>query len=162
MSTPTPSGWGTATGLLTLESAAPAPQDPWLRIRIAERIHTYAWGFDERRHEVLRSCFTDDAVWHGSLAGREPVGPVHGADAIIDFLTSYWPRQTDQRRHLFASLELDPVEATEILATASLLLTAVEQERLDIVLTSFYRFRLVLRDGVWLIAHLFEGGDVDY
>jgi hypothetical protein len=147
--------------LLPLAPAGSAPQDPYLRIRIAERIHAYAWGFDERQADVLRSCFTDDAVWHGSLAGRQSVGPVRGAEAIIGFLTSYWPRQTDQRRHLFVSLEIDPVNATEVLATASLLLTAVEQQ-LDIVLTSFYRFRLVVRDGVWLIADLFEGGDVDY
>lgn len=89
------------------------------------------------------------------------MGPVRGVDAIIGFLTSYWPRQTNQRRHLFMSLEIYPVNATEVYATASLLLTAVEQQ-LDIVLTSFYRFRLVVRDGVWLIADLFEGGDVDY
>lgn len=154
-------GWGAATGLLPLQPARPEAPDAALRIRVAERIHTYAWAFDERRRDVLRSCFTPDAVWHGSLAGRERVGPVHGADAIIDFLTAYWPRQTDQRRHFFVSLELDPVDATEVLATASLILTAIEHQ-LDIVLTSFYRFRLVVHDGVWLIADLFEGGDVDY
>jgi hypothetical protein len=153
-------GWGTDSGLLAL-SPAPREHDDLLRMRIAERIHAYAWGFDERRVGVLRGCFTEDAVWHGSLAGREPVGPVHGADAIIEFLTAYWPRQTDQRRHYMLNLEVDPVTASEVLATTSLLLTAVEK-RLEIVLTSFYRFRLVERGGRWLIADLFEGGDTVY
>lgn len=154
-------GWGSASGLLTLAAGPSVAHDPDLRLRISERIHTYAWAFDERRASLLRSCFTDDAIWHGSLAGRERVGPIQGADAIVGFLTSYWPRQADQRRHLFPSLEIDPVSSVEAHATASLLLTAVEQ-RLDLVLTSFYRFRLVLHEGVWLIADLFEGGDVDY
>lgn len=159
-SLPTP-GWGADSGLLALSPASREPQDDLLRMRIAERLHAYAWGFDERRIDVLRGCFTEDAVWHGSLAGRESVGPVHGADAIIEFLTSYWPRQADQRRHYMLSLEVDPVTASEVLATTALLLTAVGK-RLEIVLTSFYRFRLVEQGGRWLIADLFEGGDTVY
>lgn len=160
-STPVPSpAWGSASGFLPLASASRVADAAasWV---IGERISTYAWAFDERRRELLSTCFTEDAVWHGSLAGIEPVPPIRGREAIVDWLTAYWDRQTDQRRHLLMSTQIDPLGADRARATCSLLLTAVETE-LRIALTSFYRVELTRIDGDWLIDDLFEGGDVPF
>jgi hypothetical protein len=128
---------------------------------IAERINCYAWSFDERRAGLLADCFTDNAVWHGNLGGMEPVPPIHGRDEIVSWLCAFWDRQTDQRRHMLMSVEIDELTPTNATAVTSLLLTSVEAE-LKIALTSFYQMRLVRHNGEWLIDDLFEGGDVPF
>jgi len=156
-----PPGWGTASRNLELRPTnvvSDGDLDNWL---IAELIHTYAWGFDERRSELLRCCFTQDAVWHGTIGPDEPIEPVRGRDAIVSWLSGFWERQTDQRRHLIMSLSVDRMGDARAQATTSLLLTSVEAE-LALVLTSFYRFTLVKHEGTWLIEELFEGCDIPF
>jgi hypothetical protein len=154
--------WGSAIGALPLERAVPDDErSDVARALIAERVHMYAWAFDERRRDLLSDCFTETAVWHGDLAGVEPVPPTRGRDEIVAWLTAYWDRQNDQRRHFVMSTQIDDLAPTSATVVCSLLLGSVHRE-LSIALTSFYRMRLVLRDGSWLIDDLFEGGDVAF
>jgi hypothetical protein len=156
---PTPA-WGTSNDLLVL-SAADAPHEAGDRDLITERIAQYAWGFDERRADLLAGSFTEHAVWHGNLGGLEPVPPVHGRDQIVAWLSAFWDRQNDQRRHMMMSTQIDNLTATSATVVTSLLLTSMETE-LRIVLTSFYLAHLVRQNDEWLIDDLFEGGDVPF
>ncbi len=154
--------WGFASGDLPLVpgTADKADADAQ-RVQVAERIHAYAWAFDERRRDLLAACFTAGAVWHGSFGDGSQVAPTRGRDEIVAWLSSYWDRQEDQRRHLIMSMQVDGLTPTNAIAICSLLLLSVHHE-LRPVLTSFYRVRLVLDDGRWLIDDLFEGGDLAF
>jgi hypothetical protein len=129
---------------------------------IVERVHRYGWAFDERRRDALRTCFTEDAVWEGDVQGAEHIGPIRGREEIVDWLAGFWDRQTDQRRHLMPSVVVDRRGPTEADALAYLVLTSATGTSLTIVLTSFYRMRLVNQAGTWRIRHLFEGCDVAF
>jgi hypothetical protein len=153
-------GWGSSHGYVDVGlPEAVAADTALVRLAVADRIHRYAWAFDERRRNALANCFTADAVWDGNTIGSEPVPPIHGRDAIADWLAGFWPRQTDQRRHLMLSLLVSNVTADEADALVSLALTAAEAGKIAIVLTSFYRMQLVRDAGIWRIQHLFEGFD---
>ncbi len=157
-------GWGSRSGFLAFPEAGPgsASTSPAVRMGVQDRIHRYAWAFDERRRDALENCFTEDAVWEGNTAAYEAVAPIHGRDAIVAWLSGFWTRQRDQRRHLMLSVIVSQETAESANAVASLALTAAEDAQLAIVLTSFYRFRMVRDCGTWRIAHLFEGFDVAF
>jgi hypothetical protein len=156
-------GWGSAGGHIELHrdparSAIPAADV----IAVEDRVHRYAWAFDERRRDALGNCFALDAVWEGNTAGTEPVDPIHGRDQIADWLAGFWSRQADQRRHLMLSIVVTPHASTGAEALVSLALTAARDRELAIVLTSFYRMHVIPVDGVWRIQHLFEGFDAAF
>jgi hypothetical protein len=154
--------WGFASGDLPLVPATADQADADAqRVLVAERVHAYAWAFDERRRDLLAACFTADAVWHGSFGDGSRVGATRGRDAIVAWLSSYWNRQDDQRRHLITTMQVDALTPTRATVICSLLLLSVRQE-LSPVLTSFYRVGLQLTDGQWLIDDLFEGGDLAF
>ena len=81
-------GWATKAGLMQVKPPG-ADADPARnadRVMIAECIHRYGWGYDERDADLLAACFTADGIWEGSLMGAERVGPFEGRDAILGFL----------------------------------------------------------------------------
>ena len=155
-------GWGSAKGFLRFDSAAASvgSETALATQQIIERVSRYAWSFDERRADLLAECFTDDAVWSGDIAGERPVDSVRGRDAIVGWLSEFWPRQMDQRRHLMMSVSVTPKNETQATALSSLLLTSASSSTLSVVLTSFYQFELERSQGVWRISSLFEGCDV--
>jgi len=156
-------GWGSSTGNLGLRGAGPLTYlSPLDRQLISERVHYYGWACDERRSDLLADCFTEDASWSGSLMGEETVPAVHGRDAIVVWLSGFWHRQVDQRRHMMTSLSIDSQGPAHASAIASLLLMSAAASSIAIVLTSFYRFELTKDDGVWRISSLFEGFDVPF
>jgi ketosteroid isomerase-like protein len=162
-SLPTPA-WGSAGGFLQInQSTKDLDSDLALdRILIIDRIHRYAWAFDERRIDALNNCFTDDAVWEGNTQGVTPVLPFKGRTTITDWLSGFWAHQTDQRRHVMLNIVVDNQSADKADALVSLMLTAASQSKLEIVLTSFYKLHLEKESDIWRIAHLFEGFDVDF
>jgi hypothetical protein len=60
------------------------------------------------------------------------------------------------------NIVIDNQSAEKADAIVMLMLTAAEQSKLEIVLTSFYKLHLEKDSGVWRITHLFEGFDVDF
>lgn len=158
-----PPSWGSAGGFLTFRSGGnPDDRHALDAHLIQERIARYGWSFDERRADQLAQCFTEDALWWGNIAGTAPVEPVRGRDSIVTWLSDFWPRQSDQRRHLMTSVLIQDQSPSHASAICSLLLTSAQAATLSVVLTSFYRFALVKSSGVWQINELFEGCDVPF
>jgi hypothetical protein len=157
--------WGSASGALEFRNA-PGGSDPdtelqrWL---VRERVYRYGWAFDERRPDVLMSCFDQDATWSANLMGESEVPTIRGRDQIVRWLSAFWDRQGDQRRHLMMSMTVDGLTERHATAVTSLLLlSATAMPSLSVALTSFYRFGMVRRDGLWLITSLFEGCDAPF
>jgi hypothetical protein len=156
-------GWAAKAGrvgvkpLVTAGSAEAAD-----RVMIAERIHRYGWGYDERDRALLADCFTGDGVWEGSIMGGDAVGPFEGRDAVITFLTDFWAQQTDQRRHIFTNVVVDDLDGSTAVAHAYLLLTATSNGTMTPVTNGPYRFQLRKDDDVWRIMRLVAGFDAPF
>jgi hypothetical protein len=135
------------------------PVDRWL---IGERISRYGWAFDERRADLIADNFTADAVWEGTIRDEEQLGPIEGREAVVAWLTEFWPRQHDQRRHAIVNTVIEELSETEALAHAYQLLFAARLGEVALETTGFYRFHLRFEDGGWRIAHLFSGYDASF
>jgi SnoaL-like domain len=157
-------GWGHSCGHLRMRvPGRPDYQATGVeRALIAERISRYGWSFDERRRDLLSDCFTDDAVWQGSICGGEPLGPFVGREAIVQWMSEFWLTQRDQRRHMIVNTVIEDQTETEALAQAYQLLTAARSGQVALETTGFYRFNLRRADGIWRIAHLFSGYDAPF
>jgi hypothetical protein len=128
-----------------------------------ETVNRFALAFGERNHHVLIDCFTVDATFDANIGGETPTGLYSGRDEIVAWLSSYWPRQTDQRRHLVTDPVVDHVDDDRVVVTAVLVLAASEHAAMRVITAGFYRCTLVLEtDGVWRIETFRAGYDAPY
>src|ERR1700761_4704400 len=156
-------GWGRTTGQTQVGRLSHGEVDRVLdRLDIAERIHRYGWGYDERDQALLGDCFTIDGIWEGSIMGTQPLGPFTGREVIVDWLMTFWAQQTDQRRHRFTNVIVQDLTPTTVTAHAYLLLTAATNGTVTPVTTGPYRFELVREDDSWRISRLIANFDVPF
>ena len=156
--------WAHATGALAMR-VPPAPRQRSAEIDrslILEQPSRYCWAYDERRVELLEACFSEDAVWEGTVAGVKRVGPLSGRDQILRWLTEFWPHQHHQPRHMLLNTVVEAQEADAARTLSYMLLTTARRGRVRISTTGFYRLSLVLVDGRWRIAHMFAGFDAPF
>lgn len=155
------SAWAHRVGMLDLGSSVVASErcDASDRAAICERLARYGWAYDERRIEHLRDCFTDDAIWEGNVLGQVPIGPFEGREAIIDWLSQFWPHQKDQRRHMILNTIVEMQNAETAETMSYLLLMASKGDAISMESMGFYRVAY-RRDGpAWRIARLTAGFD---
>lgn len=159
---PSPS-WAKLTGRIFLKrlTRVPTSNESLDRLLIAERVYRYGWAYDERDRDLFTDCFTEDAVWEGNVMGIEPVGPFVGRQAVVDFNCDFWPRQEDQRRHVFTNVTVDELTETTAVAHAYLLLTSAANSKMTPVTTGPYRLELIKTDG-WKINHLCSSFDAPF
>jgi hypothetical protein len=156
-------GWGRTTGHVRVGRLSHSEAGRALdRLEIAERVSRYGWGYDERDRELLGDCFTDGAVWEGSIMGQHAVGPFTGREQIVDWLATFWDEQHDQRRHILTNLVVQDLTEEAATAHAYLLLTAATDGQVTPVTTGPYRFELSRQDDCWRIARLVAGFDVPF
>jgi hypothetical protein len=133
------------------------------RLLAIETIHRFAFAFGERNLEVLRDTFTADATFAADIGGGQPVGPYEGRDTVVSWLTSYWDRQTDQRRHLVTNPAVDGLTDASVTVTAILTLVASANGAMRAITAGFYRCELRKEDdGAWRIARFGAGYDTQY
>lgn len=157
-------GWAAKIGHVQVKPLEPDsdPSRAADRVMIAERVHRYGWGYDERNREQLADCFTADGVWEGCITGTDKIGPFEGREAVVAFLTDFWTVQTDQRRHIFTNVIVDGLSADRAVAHAYLLLTASTDGTMTPVTNGPYRLVMHKDHGVWRIAHLIAGFDAPF
>jgi ketosteroid isomerase-like protein len=156
-------GWGRTTGHVRVGRLSHGDASRALdRLAIAERVYRYGWGFDERDRDLLGDCFTDDAVWEGSIMGQVSVGPFEGREHIVEWLATFWDQQRDQRRHIFTNLIVQDLTEDTATAHAYLLLTATAEATLMPQTNGPYRFELAREDDSWRIVRLAAGFDAPF
>jgi len=154
-------GWAHKAGILDLGSpVAPAVQcEASDRADFCERIARYCWAYDERRIDRLRDCFTPDAIWEGTVLGQVSIGPFEGRDAIVDWLSKFWPHQRDQRRHMLLNTIVEEQTAVTATTLSYLLLMASTGEAVSVESMGFYRTTFCRQDLAWRISRLTAGFD---
>jgi hypothetical protein len=160
---PTPA-WGHTTGALAMRRPViPRERSPAIeRCLIAERPSRYCWGYDERRADLLGECFAEDAVWEGTIAGSQRVGPLTGRERILEWLTEFWPHQRHQPRHVLLNTIIEEQSEDQARTLSYLLLTTARRGQVAISTTGFYRLSLARLEGTWQIVHLFAGFDAPF
>lgn len=155
------SAWAHRVGMLDIGAAVPMIEGSEAsdRAAICERIARYCWAYDERRIELLGDCFTPDAIWEGNVLGQVSVGPFAGREAIVDWLSKFWPHQKDQRRHMILNTIVED-QTGETASTASyLLLMASTGDAISMESMGFYRVTYRRDGAAWRIARLVAGFD---
>lgn len=156
-------GWGRSTGHISVGALEPVDTDSvGHRLAMAERVHLYGWGYDERNRELLADCFTEDGTWEGHIMGTDSVGPFVGREAVVEFLTAFWDEQTDQRRHVFTNVVVSDLTDRTGVAHAYLLLTASTGGEMQPVTVGPYRLEMRVDAGVWRISRLAAGFDAPF
>jgi hypothetical protein len=156
--------WGHATGALAMRPPATAQERSLAIDRglIVERPSRYCWAYDERRADLLAECFAEDAVWEGTVAGTQQVGPLKGRERILEWLTEFWPNQRHQPRHVLLNTVIEEQSETEARTLSYLLLSTARRARVTLSTTGFYRLSLARLGGEWQIVHMFAGFDAPF
>ncbi|MCU1526628.1 MAG: hypothetical protein JWP75_391 [Frondihabitans sp.] len=156
--------WAHASGVLHLQPLDGADeQTARARTAIADRMSRYAWAFDERRPDLLADCFTADATWQANIRNETIVGPFTGRDAVVEYMSGFWPRQHDQRRHMI----MNPMVTNQSDDAATIhtyhLLVSSSTDAIVPVTCGFYEVRMAREsDGIWRIASLIAGYDLPF
>ena len=155
--------WATADGHITALPPRKDGASALDSLLAVETVYRFALAFGERDRAVLTDCFASDATFDATIGGETSTGLYATREAIVEWLTSYWPRQTDQRRHLVTDPVVDVVGPNHVAVTAWLVLAASEDSAMRLVTAGFYRCELVLGDdSAWRIATFRGGYDAPY
>jgi SnoaL-like domain len=156
--------WGHAVGIISLGVPIwPADLEATAaRQLITERIARYCWAYDERRSGALAGCFIEDATWEGNVLGRVRVGPLRGREAIVKWLSDFWPHQHDQRRHMLLNTIVDAQEPATATTLSYLLLLSSDSKQVRVETTGFYRVSYRRLGGDWLIDRMTAGFDAPF
>ncbi len=156
--------WGHGSGLLSLRDSVAPSDAPEIadRLLFVERIYRYCWGYDERRLEQLSACFTEDAIWEGSVLGKVKIGPFVGRSKIVDWLSGFWPYQHDQRRHMILNTIVEEQTKRTATTMSYLILVSSNSTSVAVETTGFYKVKYRRSETVWQIEHLIAGFDAPF
>jgi hypothetical protein len=155
--------WGHSSGILDLGSADVWGDIPALLVAEAQQcVNRYGWAFDERREDILREVFTEDAVWEASVMDETPVGPFEGRDAVIGWLSRFWGVQKDQRRHAFTNFIVDKHTDDQMTAYCYLQLLGSTRASSRFEVAGFSRAQLVRVGPRWAISRYTAGFDAPF
>jgi SnoaL-like domain len=161
---PEPS-WATRTGLVRLAGPDRTTADAQAidKILCVETIHRFAFCYDEQDEPGLTDCFCAEAVLRATTAGTEDYGTYEGRDAVVAWLTAYWDRTRDQRRHIVTSAMVDELAEASARVTTMLLVTAAQDGTFRPVTAGVYSAVLHKEsDGVWRIRRFDLGFDASF
>jgi hypothetical protein len=155
-------GWAHRASLVNLQPNAAANGTAVSaddRAAINEVFARYAIAYDERRFDVLASCFHDDASYEVWLGDRR-VSKFEGRQAIVDGIESVIVEQgTEQRRHHIGNIVLDTLGPAAVLATAYANVVIIGAAGVAVQASAIYHAELARRDGAWRFTKVVVGLD---
>ncbi len=118
---------------------------------ILELLSRSAYGYDERKLDMLEACFTPDAAFSIQIAGvPELMGPFEGTEAIMGLYRGSLEAQTDVRRHVVSNAFFES-EGDEPVVLSYLTLFATENGEAKLLCTGVYRDQLRRTADGWAI-----------
>ncbi len=120
------------------------------KLAILDLLSRSAYGYDERKLDMLEACFTPDAAFSIQITGADLMGPFEGAEAIMELYRNSLAAQTDVRRHVVSNaFFVSEGEEPEVVSNLTLFATENGQARL--LCTGVYRDQLRREDSGWCI-----------
>jgi 3-phenylpropionate/cinnamic acid dioxygenase small subunit len=156
------SGWAHRVGLFDLAPAEPdvshilTAED---RTAIGELFARYAIAYDERRLDILRSCFTDDGVYQVQMGSRV-LARFEGADQAVTGMSSVMQEQGPaQRRHVMTNLVLHPAGDGVVSAIAYATVIVTTDAGPTLGAAAVYGTTVIRDAGTWKFRKVMLGMD---
>ena len=133
------------------------------RAAIQDTMNRYAFGYDEDELDMISETFTADAVMSLRI-GRDGdlIGPFEGREAIMGLVKDSLAQQTDQRRHITTNVFYEREDERSATVVSYLLLGSVEDGKLSMLSSGWYRDELVSDDGSWRFKERYLYLDLPY
>ena len=132
------------------------------KLAIQELLSRAAYGFDERKLDVLEQCFTHDATMLINISGSGEVGPFQGREAIMQLMTDTMAAQTDVRRHVISNFIFEAEGKKAATVVSSLIVTSVENGKIDVIISGIYRDDVTKAEGIWQISNRHLNLDIPF
>jgi 3-phenylpropionate/cinnamic acid dioxygenase small subunit len=123
------------------------------KLKIQELLSRAAYYFDERKLKALEACFAPNATMLVNITGVGEVGPFNGREAIMQLMSQTLESQTDVRRHVVSNFFFEAEDKKAATVVSNLVVTAVEDGKIDVIISGVYRDDVVRKSGVWRIAN---------
>ncbi|MEH7276710.1 nuclear transport factor 2 family protein [Neobacillus vireti] len=121
------------------------------KMAIQELLGRAAYGYDERKLDLLTQCFTEDAVMTVRIEGRDPIRPFEGHQAIMKLMTRSMEKQTDRRLHDISNIFFETEGEESATVVSSLTLQGVENGNIRLISNGYYRDEVVKVGDRWKV-----------
>ena len=132
------------------------------KLAIHELLSRAAYSIDQRKLEVFRQCFTDDASMLINISGSGEVGPFEGRESIMQLVSDTWAVHTDVRRHVISNFFFEVEGKKAATVVSSLVVSSVENGEINVIISGIYRDDVVKADCTWQISHRHLGLDIPF
>lgn len=125
------------------------PEEVGHRLAIEQRVHQYAFSYDQGDFETFADVFWPDAVFEfDPVVGTMPAR-LEGRDAIVRHMTDrYNDTLPARRRHIIANL-LITLDGDTASVDAYILLASTSPDGFSLPVVGRYEDELRHRDGTW-------------
>ena len=119
---------------------------------IGELLARAAYALDHEDNLMLRSCFSDDAVFSLEI-GDDSLSEFEGIDAIMGLFKATQEAQTNVRRHAITNVWYREARHNAATVVSYMTLCATEGDRTEVLTTGVYTDEVVKAgiDGGWQI-----------
>ena len=153
-------GWAHSAGVVSLTVRKPDRGISALDyVEINELFARYAIAYDERRLDILGSCFESQGVYQVADVNTR-LAKFEGRDAIVLGIASVQAQQGDeQRRHLMGNVVLNEIspEIVEAIAYASVTMSGIDG--ISLQASAIYGALVAKNSGGWLFRNISVGLD---
>ena len=117
--------------------------DPAEHLAASSLAVAFATANDTADLDEFRRILAPEATFSVTIAGEQAVGPIEGADDVLEFLTTALGAQDDQRRHVITNILAQRTDAGAAVQ-AYLTIFSVTEGSLSAVSTGTYAFQVSL------------------
>jgi hypothetical protein len=125
-------------------------------------INRFAFGFDERKLDMVETCFAEHAQMTMCIAGGDLIGPFVGRKDIMQLMSDTLAGQTDQRRHVMSNILCQSGEENNYLATSYLTLFSISNDQVNVISTGVYSDEIEQEEGEWKLVKRHLELDLSY
>lgn len=122
------------------------------RLAIIETIQSYGWSVDERRMDLFADLLTEDARFDIVIAGVGPAETPTGRGPITQWMSDYMDALDFQMRHRMGNVLVTEQDADAASAVSYMQLTSTTPERVEVMTTALYSWKLAKEGDVWRIS----------
>jgi 3-phenylpropionate/cinnamic acid dioxygenase small subunit len=122
------------------------------RNAIIDVLHRVAFGFDQRKLDMVEASFAENATMSMRIADGELIGPFEGRSAIMQLMSDTLAIQEDQRRHVISNVLIDSGEGNTLSVSSYLSLLSIENNQIKVISSGIYSDEITQANGEWKLT----------